>query len=261
MFNIIDFKSYRQKLGYSNQVELKNFLSARDIKSEINYSYLDDLNKRLRQIVVSLNSAVHSDIKIAAVESFCKEHIDNAFLILKNSGILPKLNNQGRRPEQVYFSWMRGALTSHFFTKALSQIFNISVEDIRIIGDDKIDAVENFKRQPTADLELSLQNKKIFIEMQSGYQGTNDIKEHKVRQAKKIFNDKKLNSVVIHFDLFNGQVAFVNISKIPDNDINWITRQQMEGQTVFNIDQRYFFWRLTDKPPKLQDIKECLFED
>jgi len=61
-------------------------------------------------------------------------------------------------------------------------------------------------------------------------------------------------SVVVHFDLYNGQVAFVRIDGIEDDDVNWITRQQMEGQTVFNIDQNYFVWKLTELPPRYSDL-------
>ena len=259
MLNTLDFKNYRQLLGYTNQVDLKDFLSAKDIKSEINYTYLDELNKRLKDIVFSLNKIVHQTIKTTNLDIFISKYIEETYTALKDNHIIPRLNNLGRRPEQVYFSWMRGAIISQFFTKALSQIFSVPTDKIRIIGNDRIDDIENFKKQPTADLEINLDGKRIQIEMQSGYQGINDIKEHKVRQAKRQYQENGLHSVAIHFDLFNGQVAFVNISKIPDNDINWITRQQMEGQTVFNIDQRYFVWRLTDKPPPLQDIKECIF--
>jgi len=28
----------------------------------------------------------------------------------------------------------------------------------------------------------------------------------------------------------------------------------MEGQTVFNIDQNYFIWKLTENPPKISDL-------
>ena len=37
-------------------------------------------------------------------------------------------------------------------------------------------------------------------------------------------------------------------------DVNWITRQQMEGQTVFNINQNDFLWKLTEKTPNFDDI-------
>ncbi|EDH2465871.1 restriction endonuclease, partial [Campylobacter jejuni] len=51
-----------------------------------------------------------------------------------------------------------------------------------------------------------------------------------------------------------GQVAFVDISKIQNNDLNWITRQQMEGQSVFNIDSNYFQWLFLNKAPKFKDL-------
>lgn len=94
------------------------------------------------------------------------------------------------------------------------------------------------------------------LEVQSGFQGINDIKEHKVREARAVFEQDKLKTIVLHFDIFNGQVAFVDISCIEDNDLNWITRQQMEGQSVFNIEQNYFKWLLKDKPPKFEEIFE-----
>ena len=96
--------------------------------------------------------------------------------------------------------------------------------------------------------------KKIRIEVQSGFQGINDIKQHKVLEAKRIFLEKNIPTIAIHFDLFNGQVAFVRLDTIEDNNVNWITRQQMEGQTVFNIDQNYFIWKLTEQPPKISEL-------
>jgi len=41
----------------------------------------------------------------------------------------------------------------------------------------------------------------------------NDIKQHKVLEAKKIKREEKISSMIIHFDLFNGQVAFVKIDE------------------------------------------------
>ncbi len=150
---------------------------------------------------------------------------------------------------------MRGYLISNYFLKALSIIFEVNIENIELIGDDDLVKIESFKRTPTADLEISLKDgSKIRIEMQSGFQGINDIKQHKVVEAKKIMQTQNIPSIAIHFDLFNGQVAFVPLDTIEDNSINWITRQQMEGQTVFNIDQNYFIWKLTDNPPKLDNL-------
>jgi len=58
----------------------------------------------------------------------------------------------------------------------------------------------------------------------------------------------------MHFDVFNGQVAFVRLDTINDDNLNWITRQQMEGQTVFNIDQGYFGWRIMNPLPQLAEL-------
>jgi hypothetical protein len=186
---------------------------------------------------------------------FLQKNINLVFEKLRQNNIIPKLNNQGRRPEQVYFSWMRGHIISNYFLKALSLIFEVNIEDIDLIGDDDLTNIDTFKRTPKADLEVSLRNnQKIRLEIQSGFQGINDIKQHKVIEAKRLYREKQIPSLAIHFDLFNGQVAFVKLNKIEDNDVNWITRQQMEGQTVFNIDQNYFIWKLTDKPPKFSEL-------
>ena len=64
--------------------------------------------------------------------------------------------------------------------------------------------------------------------------------------------------IAIHFDLFNGQVAFVQLDTIKKNDVNFVIRQQMEGQSVFEIDQNSFKWQLLEKIPLLEDL-ELLF--
>ncbi|HHH53487.1 MAG TPA: restriction endonuclease [Bacteroidetes bacterium] len=189
------------------------------------------------------------------MDKFCIDNVELVFNKLKDYDIIKRLNNQGRRPEQVYFSWMRGYIISNYFLKALSKIFGVSLEDISLIGDDDLVNIESFKRTPTADLEIALKDgNKLRIEVQSGFVGVNDIKQHKVLEAKGIFETKGISSLAIHFDLFNGQVAFIKLDKIEDDSVNWITRQQMEGQTVFNIDQNYFIWKLTDSPPKIGEI-------
>jgi hypothetical protein len=165
------------------------------------------------------------------------------------------MNNQGRRSEEVYFSWMRGYTISNYFMKALSKMFSINLEDIQIIGEDDLGSIETFKRTPTADLQLELSGiGSIRLEMQSGFTGINDIKHHKVREAKRIYDEDGTLTLVIHFDIYNGQVAVVRLDNIDDDSVNWITRQQMEGQTVFNIDQNSFIWKLTEDPPTKEDI-------
>lgn len=251
------FKQYRKNLGFTKQDDVKSFFAAKDITPTVDYNYIKLLNTRLIEIIKKINSLISEDINIndSDIDKFCKNNIELVFEKLKENNIIQKLNNQGRRPEQVYFSWMRGYIISNYFLKALSEIFEVNPESIKLIGDDDLINIESFKRTPTADLEIQLKDdKKLRIEVQSGFQGINDIKQHKVLEAKRAFEQNGVSSLAIHFDLFNGQVAFIQLETIEDNNVNWITRQQMEGQTVFNIEQNYFVWKLTDTPPKISDI-------
>lgn len=136
------FRQYRQKLGFSNQSDIKNFLGAKDITPTVDFNYIELLNKRLYDIVDKINSVVVNEIRIDDLPAFKKEHIDRTFEIMKNSDILPILNNQGRRPEQVYFSWMRGYVISNYFLKALGLIFGVDTSKIDLIGDDDLKSVE-----------------------------------------------------------------------------------------------------------------------
>jgi hypothetical protein len=249
------FKEYRKELGFTNQDSVKKFFAAKDITPTVDYNYIKLLNTRLVEIIKKINSLVSNNINILKIDEFCTDNVELVFNKLKDNDIIQRLNNQGRRPEQVYFSWMRGYIISNYFLKALSKIFEVSLEDISLIGDDDLVNIESFKRTPTADLEISLKDgNKLRIEVQSGFVGVNDIKQHKVLEAKRIFKTDGIASLAIHFDLFNGQVAFIKLDEIEDNSVNWITRQQMEGQTVFNIDQNYFSWKLTETPPLLNEI-------
>lgn|GEM_PF-215197 len=249
------FREYRNKLGFSNQAKTKSFFSARDIVPTIDYNYIDSLNARLTEIVKKIDELVSIEIQLHHFESFCNENITKVFKTLRANEIIPKLNNQGRRPEEVYFSWMRGFVIAKYFSTALGKIFSVDTEDIDFIGDDDFNNIEAFRRTPKADLQINRRNgERIRIEVQSGFQGINDIKQHKVLEAGKIKLEENTSTIVIHFDLFNGQVAFVQIDEIEDNNVNWITRQQMEGQTVFNIDQNYFRWKLTEKPPLYDEL-------
>jgi len=249
------FKEYRQKLGFTNQQDVKKFFAGKDIIPTVDFNYIALFNDRLIEIIKKIDELSDSSIKIENLDTFCSENVSSVFEKLKENNIIPKLNNQGRRPEQVYFSWMKGYITSNYFLRALSLVFEVNIEDIDLIGDDDLINIDTFKRTPKADLEVNLKNgEKIRLEIQSEFVGVNDIKQHKVLEAKRIFQEKNISSLAIHFYLFNGQVAFIKLNDIEDDNVNWITRQQMEGQTVFNIDQNYFVWKLTEKPPKFSDL-------
>ena len=250
------FKEYREKLGFTNQGNAKKFFGAKDVFPLVDFAYIDLLNERLKEIVLKINGIVDDNAKIFNLEEFNSEIIDHAYILMKDNDILPKLNNQGRRPEQVYFSWMRGHIISNFFLKALSVIFETDISSITLVGDDDLTRIETFKRTPKADLEITMSNNQnVRLEIQAGFTGINDIKQHKVLEAKRLLREEGKHTVDVHFDIYNGQVAFIKLDEIEDDSVNWITRQQMEGQTVFNIDQNYFVWKLTETPILFKDIE------
>lgn len=251
MFGSNDFKDYRNALGFGSQAKFREFLSAKDIVANIDFNYIELLNSRLCEIFGRLNSVYY---KPCDIEAFLQDKLFRAYSMLKNNQILNKLNNQGRRKEEVYFSWIRGYLILEYFKSAIADIFEVSPSVIQSIGEDDFSSLDTFKRTPKADLEIQNLNTKWRIEVQSGFQGINDIKEHKVREARVVYGDSHIQTLVIHFDIFNGQVAFVDISQIKDDDIHWITRQQMEGQSVLNIEQNHFKWLLASAPPHFKEL-------
>lgn len=249
------FKQYRQKLGFRSQTNAKIFLAAKDIKPSVDFKYIEILNNRLYDLVDKLNDVIVPEIKVNDLASFKSKYIKGVFELLKENKILSKLNNQGRRPENVYFNWMRGYVVSVYFLKALSYIFEVDLSSIELIGKDDFNKIETFKRAATADLKITLRNKeKVIIEVQAGFTGVNDIKQHKIKEANKILKDSGLNTIVIHFDLYNGQVAFVRIDKLKELEIHWEKRDQFEGQMVFSIDKKYFIWKITESPMKYKEM-------
>lgn len=254
MFDAKNFRQYRTALGFNDQTRARDFFGAKDIKAGVDLEYLDSLNNRLADIAAKIHSIIWPQARVGDLSVFQKEYIGNAYKIIKASDILPKLNNQGRRPEEVYFSWMRGFAIANYFSSALSYIFDSDLSSIKTIGDDNLKKVGTFKRTPTADLEIASSNGLIRLEVQSGFTGINDIKQHKVLEAKRIFSASQTPTVAMHADIFNGQVAFIRLDNIKDTSTNWITRQQMEGQTVFNIDQNHFCWLLQNQPPKFKEL-------
>lgn len=249
------FKEYREKLGFPNQSSAKEFLSGKDISPEIDFKYIDSLNERIAEIVKIINTTIHQSAQRKDIASFSEQHIISPYKIILAAGLLQRLNNQGRRPEEVLFSWLRGYAITEFFTPSIAKIFAVPITTVSPIGEDDLKKIETFKKSPKADLELAPNGKKLRIEIQSGFQGINDIKEHKVREARKVREQNDIPTICIHFDLFNGQVAFIRLDAIKDNDIHWVTRQQMEGQSVFAIDQNYFRWQLLDPIPSFTETE------
>jgi hypothetical protein len=121
------FKTYRLELGFSNQSDAKFFLAAKDITPDIDYAYITLLNERLIKILKNLNKILVGDLKNNDLKLFSEKYITRPYEILKNNDIISKLNNQGRRPEQVLFSWLRGFALVELFKPIFAKLFSIDV--------------------------------------------------------------------------------------------------------------------------------------
>ena len=239
MFDKNDFKAYRTAFGFSNQADMKRFLAGKDILPSVNYDYVQDLNNRLSEMLIKI-SKILPNYDSEKLRDFLNINLYGVHNQVIENALLPLMNNQGRRPEQVYFSWMRGHLICQFFKPYIAKLFQIHEQDIQDIGDDDFTSIQTFKRTAKADLRFIKDTQVYHLEIQSGFQGINDVKQHKVLEAKRLYKENCSKTVLIHFDIFNGQIALIPLHDIADNDVNWITRQQMEGQTVFNVAQSYF---------------------
>ena len=142
---------------------------------------------------------------------------------------------------------MRGYAICRFFMKAISAVFNVPEASIEQIGGDDLTQPDTFSKTPTADLSFTKNGVQYRLEIQSGYTGVNDIKEHKIVEARKKKEEENIQSIVLHFDLFNGKVAVINL--LDDTISAWPSRQAFENVTVYSIPETQFTWRLEDQPP------------
>jgi len=248
MFSSNHSKSYRASLGFSRKGEAKAFLGAKNIRPDVDYAYIERLNGRLREIAESVNGVLHSKVRTQDMDEFRATHIEQVYGLIRKSDILRGLANHGRRPEAIYFNWMRGHVAIQLFRPALSEIFGIEASAIRSIGGDNIEEIDSFRRTPTADLEIRVGGKPVRLEIQSGFQGVNDVKEHKVAEARRIFGRDGAPTILVHFDIFNGQAAFLRLDQVDEDGAAWITRGQMEGKRVFNISPERFCWLFAEEP-------------
>lgn len=249
-------QQFRKNMGFTNKETLKEFFDSKDIVRNIDFEYICALNTRLSEIIEAINKAVVDVIKPENLDAFINENVAQVYTYMRKKKMLKKFsNNKQRQTERAYYDWSRGRVVANYFKKAMAIIFGVSEDEIKSIGLDNLEDPDNFKKAPTADFEIITENFGTFrIEFQCGFQGINDIKKHKVLEARKIFSEYEIRSLIIHVDLFNGSVAFVDISTIEDQNINWQTREQFEGKEVFSIPDEYFIWDLSDNPPILEDI-------
>jgi len=227
------FKRYRSLLGFASQDSAKKFLGAKDLVAPVSVDYASSLVSRVAEIIDRLDGAVWGGGYSGNLDLFKENSIQAPYKLILENNLLPRLNNQGRRPEHVLFSWLRGYATAEYFLGPLSSIFGCG--EFASIGQDDFTSYETFRRAPTADYSAVINGTQVRLEIQSGFQSISDIKQHKVLEAKSIRREAGDITICVHLDMFNGQCAFVRLDTIEDDDINCGSRQQMEGQTVFCI--------------------------
>lgn len=251
-----EIKKYQVSLGFTNKEKLKEYFDAKEVVRKIDFKYLEKLNDRLAEIITTINNIVVKDIKVKNCEQFIQENIYDVYEYMKEKDLLYKFkNNKQRQLERSYFDWMRGRIVANYFKTAMAKIFRVKEKDIKVIGMDNLENPEAFSKAPTADFEIdNIDGIDYRIEFQCGFQGYNDIKEHKVIEAKKVYKEQKKKTLIVHMDLFRGCVAFVDISNIKESSINWETRTQFEGKTVFHIDDKYFIWKITEPVIEIHEI-------
>lgn len=241
-------------MGFGSQSDAKEFLSAKNITPAVDLAYVELLNSRIGEIVTKLDSVMHESVRCAGASAFIDAHLRRPFEAIRANSLLPQLNNQGRRPEQVLFSWLRGYVMAQYFVPSLARLLETEAGEISSVGDDDFRSRETFARTPKADFQAIVGGRAVRVEIQSGFQGINDVKQHKWNEARRIFTESGTPTLCMHADIYNGQVALIRLDTIQEGDQHWITRQQMEGQTVFNIDQNHFCWRITEAPVTLADF-------
>lgn len=240
-------RDFRKSLGFTNQETLKKYYKATDAVV-VNWDKIQFCNSRLSEICKKLNSVVHPCIRHEHI-SVLEEKISLAYNIMRDNNIFPRLNNQGRTPDDVYYNWMRGYLVCEFFLPAIANLFNISLSDIQHIGEDDLSDISTFSRSATADLEII--SRGIRLEMQAGFTGTNDIKRSKIEEARNRHQSGVI-TYIMHFDLFNGKVAIINISNVDASEIEY--HKAFENTDVLGIKSEWFRWKLACELPDIDDV-------
>lgn len=95
-------RDFREKMGFTNQAVIKKYFKFTD-EVIVNWDRIEQGNERLKEIFTRLNFVVHEDIRPDNIETFLDD-IDATYLLLKNNDIIPRLNNFGRTPDDVFYN-------------------------------------------------------------------------------------------------------------------------------------------------------------
>ena len=218
-------KQYRKLMGFTRKDEFHRYLSAKDIQ-EPNWTLIQKRNSRLSQMFNLVNQ--HLEIPY-------QNNIDNiitdAFTKIKDNNILPRMKNNGRAMEDVYFNWMQGYVAEKVFTPFIANKLNLS--SIQRNGGDDLTRIETFKR--TGDADLIDVGADVRIDVQCGTgEGVATIKKHKVDHALK----NSGTSYCFLIGLFTGQYGIVNLNELKDKE--FLPNQRWEGQLCWDVPSDIF---------------------
>lgn len=249
-------KAYRTSLGFSTQEDTKDYFKAKDVYS-VNWPLIENYNGRLVNIFERVNAVITNDYKLTAVEMAAfSAKISEVYQILKETEIIQKkFHNQGWSLENVYYNWMRGYAVNVYFMKLIAALFQVAENDIEQLGKDNIEQLiatrnpEVFNREAVADLQIG--SKQIHIEVQAGFTGENDINKSKAEYAKKRYSEEQWTTFVVHFDLYNGELAVINITSLFDNlpEDEWKENPRFETVFTTKIPESCFKWYITTGLP------------
>lgn len=215
-------RDYRKELGFTNGTLAREYLTGKDIK-DINWSLIEKYNERLISIFKRINETIPNFKYNHSID----ELVQLSYRTIRKNEILQKLNNNGRSPESVYFVWMQGFLAATIFKSFIENKMGLNLKQN---GADDLSQPEYFARKSDADFVD--ENKKVFVEVQSGFKGTKvDIKKSKILNRKNGYTH-----YIVCLDCFNGSYIIINVNDLlalPDSV--WYVNTLWEGSLCYTV--------------------------
>ena len=218
-------KEYRKAMGFTRKDEFQKYLSAKDIK-EPNWTLIQKQNSRLDNIFNKINQKLE-----VPYDGNISQDIIDTFMQIKNNNILPRMRNNGRAMEDVYYSWMLGYLTEKIFTPFI--VDKLILGKLERNGGDDLTSIDTFKRTGDADLIDKTADVRIDVQCGTG-EGVATIKRHKVDHALK--HDGASYCFLI--GLFTGTYAIVNLKDIKDE--LFYKNERWENQLCWDVPETSF---------------------